>query len=244
MRKPHPGLAWLHRFWLRLLLAGLACCLTSQLGLGQAPIIVNRAPALAESPHEVENAHASVLEFEPSGAPLPPIPSVLVFEPVKGPAPKVSSVPHLAPNKPRAAAHSSRPALQPGKVPMPAIPYLLGFRTSTAPSPSQSSSPEFEPSPPPLPPLSSIPVFASPVAFASAHPLSGPSHRAAFGSVIGMHGSKGIDNRRTFLCPIQVEFAEPFVHLESQAKVKDANPLTGNLADTIPPSGSLPQRRE
>jgi hypothetical protein len=262
VRKPHAGLAWLHRFWLRLMLVGLACCLTSQLGPGQAPvivnrapavlepplpIIVNRAPALPESPQEVENAHPSVLEFEPSQAPLPLIPSVLVFEPAKAPVPMISSASDLAPNKPRLPTISGGRAFQPGKAPLLAVPYLLGFRASSPPLPSQSSSPEFVPSPPPLPPLSSVPVFTSPLAIPSDHPLAAPSHRAAIGSVIGLDGAKGIDNRTTFLSPITIEFAEPFVHLESPAKVKDANPSTEKFSDPIPPSISLPQplfRRE
>jgi hypothetical protein len=264
LRKPHVGAGlsqrlpnlWLQRFWLRLMLAGLACCLTSQLGPGQAPvignrglavlepplpIIVNRTPALPESPQDVENALPAVLEFEPSGAPLPPIPSVLVFEPAEAPAPMISGAPGLAANRPPLPALSSERALRPGKAPLPAIPYLLSFRASTPTLPSQSSSPDFEPSAPPLPPLSNVPVFTSPLAILSDHPLAALSQRAAFGSVIGLEGSNGVDNRTTFLCPMKAGFAEPFVLRESPVQIKDTNPRTANFSDPIPQSISLPQ---
>jgi hypothetical protein len=256
LRKPHVGLAWLHRFWLRLVLAGLACCVTSRLGPGQSriivnrtpavlepplPIIINRTPALPESPQEVEDALPAVLEFEPSGAPLPPIPSVLVFEPAEAPAPMISGAPGLAANRPPLPALSSERALRPGKAPLPAIPYLLGFRASTPPLPSQSSSPDFEPSAPPFPPLSNVPVFTSPLAILSDHRLAAPSQRAAFGSVMGLDGSKGVDNRTTFFYPMKTRFAEPFVHCDCPAHVKDTHALTGSFSDPIPASISLAQ---
>jgi hypothetical protein len=241
------------------MLAGWACCLTSQLGPGQAPIIgnrglavlepplpiiVNRTPALTESPQDVENANPPVLEL--GKAPLPPIPSVLVFEPTEAPAPMISSASGLAANKPPLPALSSGPALQPVKPPTPAIPYLLGFEATTAPLPPLSSSPDFEPIPW-TPPLSSVPVFASPLAVISDQPLAAPSQRAAFGSVIGLEGSNGIYDRTTFLCPMKAGFAEPFVHRESPVQINDTNPRTANFSDPIPQSISLPQplfRRE
>src|SRR5260370_11757721 len=89
-------------------------------------------------------------------------------------------------------------ALQPVKAPIRAIPYLLGFEASAAPLPPLSSSPDFEPITW-TPPLSSEPVFASPLAIVSDHPLAALSQRTAFGSVIGLDGANGIDNRATFL---------------------------------------------
>jgi len=146
----------------------------------------------------------------------------------------------LAANKPPLPALSSGPALQPLKAPIPAIPYLLGFEASAAPLPPLSSSPDFEPIPW-TPPLSSVPVFASPLAMISDHPLAAPSQRAAFGSVIGLDGSNGIDHRTTVLRLMQAWFGEPFVHRESSVQVKDTNPRTSSFSDSIPQSISLPQ---
>jgi hypothetical protein len=261
LRKPHAGLACLRRSWLRLMLAGWACCLTSQLGPGQAPvignrglavmepplpIIVNRTPALTESPQDVENANPPVPEF--GKAPLPPIPSVLVFEPTEAPAPMISSASGLAANKPPLPALVPKlslgtrieSALQPVKAPIRAIPYLLGFEATTAPLPPLSSSPDFEPIPW-TSPLSSVPVFASPLAIVADHPLAALSQRAAFGSVIGLEVSNEIDNRTTFLCPMKAGFAEPCVYRESPVQIKDTNPRTANFSDPIPQSISLPQ---
>ena len=252
MRKPHVGLAWLHRFWLWLMLAGLACCPTSQLGPGQAPVIVNRAlavlgpplpifvnrmPAPTESPQDVENAISTVPEF--AKAPLPPIISVLLFQPTEAPAAMISSASALAANKPPLPALSSGPALQPVKATIPAIPYLLGFEATAAPLPPPSSSPDFEPIIW-VPPLSSVPVFAAPLAMISDHPFAAPSQRPAFGSVIGLEGSIGIDHRTTFLRLMQAWFGEPFVHRESSVQVKDTNPRTSSFSDSIPQSISLP----
>ena len=259
MRKPHVGLTWLHRFWLWLMLAGLACRPTSQVGPGQAPVIVNRElavlgpplpifvnrkPAPTESPRD-EYAIPTVPEF--GKAPLPPIPSVLVFEPTGAPAPMISSMSGLVANKPPLPALSSGPALQPVKATIPAIPYLLGFEASAPPLPPLSISPDFVPIPWTSPPLSSVPVFAAPLAMISDHPLAAPSQRAAFGGVIGLEGSNGIYHRTTFLCPMKAVFAEPFVHSESSVQIKDSNPRTASFSDPIPQSSSLPQpliRRE
>ena len=256
MRKPQVGLAWLHRFWLWLMLAGLACCPTSRLGPGQAPVIVNRAlavlgpplpifvdrkPASTESPQD-EYAIPTVFEF--GKALLPPIPSVLVIEATE--APMISSAYGLAANKPPLPALSSGPALQPVKATIPAIPYLLGFEATAAPLPPPSSSPDFEPIIW-VPPLSSVPVFAAPLAMISDHPFAAPSQRPAFGSVIGLDGPNGIDHRTTFLRLMQTGFGEPFVHRESSVQVKDTNPRTSIFSDSIPQSVSLPQplfRRE
>jgi hypothetical protein len=266
LRKPHVGLPWLHRFWLRLMLAGLACCLTSQVGPGQAPvignrglavlepplpIIVNHTPALTESPQDVDNANPPVLEF--GKAPLPPIPSVLVFEPTEAPVPMISSRSGLAANTPLPALVPKlslgtriESALQPVKAPIRAIPYLLGFEASAAPLPPLSSSPDFEPITC-TSPLSSVPEFASPLAIVSDHPLAALSQRAAFGSVIGLEGSNGVDNRTTFLCPMKAGFAEPFVHCEGPVQIKATSPRIGSFSAPIPQSISLPQpffRRE
>jgi hypothetical protein len=152
----------------------------------------------------------------------------------------------LAANKPPLPALSSGPALQPVKAPIRAIPYLLGFEATTAPLPPLSSSPDFEPIPW-TSPLSSVPVFASPLAIVSDHPLAALSQRAAFGSVIGLEGSNGIEHRTPFLCPMKAGFAEPFVHRECSGQIKDINPRAANFPDPIPQSISLPQplfRRE
>ena len=93
LRKPNVGLTWLHRYWLRLLLAGVACCLTSQNGPSQAPTIVNCAPAMLGSPQE---AVLQISERKAEGGTLPritrgwaielplaesdPTPSTLVFK--------------------------------------------------------------------------------------------------------------------------------------------------------------------
>lgn len=82
------------RIWRRLLLAGLACLLTSRAGLVQSPVIVNGGSARIGPPVTPAEPGASVLEFTPrnspgSGLPISQVvtlpssasPSVLNFDP-------------------------------------------------------------------------------------------------------------------------------------------------------------------
>jgi hypothetical protein len=84
----------LRRFLLRLIVAGWACCLTSQIGLVQSPLIVNRTPSVLGPPQEIEPPRPTVLEFEsqppPANGPTigyvtlesdtPPQPQILLFD--------------------------------------------------------------------------------------------------------------------------------------------------------------------
>ncbi len=59
-----PPQRW-QRVLLWLILASWACCLTPEIGLVQAPFIVNRTPPLLGPPELSENSMKVVLEFEP-----------------------------------------------------------------------------------------------------------------------------------------------------------------------------------
>ena len=140
-------------------------------------------------------AHQEKLLTEATNQPLN------VFEPTKAPLPKISSVPKLEPGgalftmpryarrespEPPLAANSSVLASVPAKAPFPVIWWYLGFDPHEPQLPALASSRDSRPRIPALPPPSSTPVYASPLAILSDHPLAAHSDRPTFGSVIGL----------------------------------------------------------
>jgi hypothetical protein len=172
LRKPHVGLAWLHRFGLRLVLAGLACCLTSQSGPGQAPLIVNRLPATLDTPLATSEPRVTrgwVVEeilVEARAKPSVPIrePNVLLLSPIARIAEREASIQLMPPIANVVVREATQPIAnvvvrEPAQPAVQPIHRIIIFETKP---PEPSAAPQvvvFEPAKAPLTPIPSVLVF-------------------------------------------------------------------------------------
>lgn len=222
----------LRRVVLRLIVAGWACCLTSQIGLVQSPFIVNRTPALLGPPQEVEPPRPAVTEFEPRsksaiGQTLEkqakPRPQILLFE---------AREPAAGPSALEFDPSESPPPRFPNELPrLPEIPEIE-LETADLPPPRFAAEPPREFAAATRLAVNLAPILAAreliesgqadmppfvalPVSFA--RPRGVQQDAAAFGRVIGVRGftvPKWTGDSVRFLIPRRGALLEPVAHFE------------------------------